>query len=51
LVCGTMEVESHHPDYSQPLKVIWLCCKHHRQLHRESEFREFVEQFAAVCGV
>ena len=25
--------EAHHPDYSQPLSVVWLCPKHHRAAH------------------
>ena len=32
------KIEAHHPDYSQPLSVIW-CCKgcHMRTFHRKSE--------------
>jgi hypothetical protein len=30
--------ERHHPDYSDPLNVVWLCRKHHRQLHREKRY-------------
>jgi hypothetical protein len=26
-------LEAHHPDYSKPLKVRWLCVKHHKELH------------------
>lgn len=34
--CGTTEnIERHHPDYSQPLLVVWLCRDHHRALHRK----------------
>lgn len=25
--------EAHHPDYSQPLSVVWLCRTHHRKAH------------------
>lgn len=29
-VCGTTEgVEKHHPDYSQPLVVVYVCKAHH----------------------
>lgn len=32
-VCGSFRVDGHHPDYSKPLEVVWLCRKHHQQLH------------------
>ena len=25
--------EAHHPDYSRPLDVVWLCDEHHKQAH------------------
>lgn len=25
--------EAHHPDYSSPLEVVWLCPAHHKQAH------------------
>ena len=34
-VCGELEVEGHHPDYSKPLEVIWLCVYHHCELRRQ----------------
>lgn len=35
-VCGREDSEAHHPDYSSPLAVTWLCSKHHAQLHKEA---------------
>lgn len=32
-VCGKTQVEGHHPDYSRPVDVIWLCVKHHKEVH------------------
>lgn len=32
-VCGALEVEAHHDDYSKPLDVRWLCPEHHRAHH------------------
>jgi hypothetical protein len=26
-------VEAHHADYSQPLSVVWMCKRHHNQIH------------------
>lgn len=31
-VCGE-KAEAHHPDYSRPLDVVWLCSPHHKQAH------------------
>lgn len=33
-VCGERKVDGHHDDYNKPLKVRWLCKKHHRAAHR-----------------
>jgi hypothetical protein len=32
-VCGSEQVEAHHPDYSAPLDVVWLCRQHHMEIH------------------
>jgi hypothetical protein len=32
-MCGELKVEAHHPDYSAPLAVSWLCAAHHKELH------------------
>lgn len=31
-ICGG-PAEAHHEDYSKPLDVVWLCFKHHREVH------------------
>jgi len=35
-VCGSEDSQKHHEDYSKPLDVVWLCRKHHLELHRKS---------------
>jgi DNA-directed RNA polymerase subunit N (RpoN/RPB10) len=35
-VCGREDSEAHHPDYSAPLAVTWLCSAHHAQVHKEA---------------
>lgn len=34
-ICNDVKSECHHPDYSKPLEVRWLCKKHHMELHRK----------------
>lgn len=36
LACGC-KAEAHHPDYSMPLDVVWLCPAHHKQSHAETK--------------
>jgi hypothetical protein len=37
-ICGTTkQVEGHHPDYSKPLEVNWLCMRDHKQWHMENK--------------
>ncbi len=33
-VCGSTYVVGHHVDYQKPLDVVWLCQKHHKEIHK-----------------
>lgn len=35
--CGDGNSEKHHPDYSRPLHVIWLCRRCHIDLHQRPD--------------
>lgn len=36
-VCGDETVQAHHPDYSQPLLVVWVCDTHHKDIHKQEQ--------------
>lgn len=38
-VCESPLSQAHHPDYSKPLDVVWLCTKHHGERHRLSQMK------------
>jgi len=38
--CGETKVEGHHPDYSKPLEVVWLCRAHHEDVHHKKHAEE-----------
>lgn len=31
--CQEEQSQRHHPDYTQPLLIVWLCAKCHKELH------------------
>lgn len=33
VMCGDTKVQAHHTDYTKPLDVVWLCQKHHTEVH------------------
>jgi hypothetical protein len=39
--CGNEKSQAHHPDYSRPLDVEWLCFRHHREAHGQVVIKDF----------
>lgn len=39
-ICGKKKADAHHEDYTKPLDVIWLCKKHHSELHKQKREEE-----------
>ena len=35
--CGETKTEMHHPDYEQPLLVLWMCRPCHIHVHRAND--------------
>ena len=33
IICNSLKVEAHHPDYSRPFQITWLCKPHHLSIH------------------
>lgn len=47
-VCGNVNVEPHHLDYRAEdahLRVLWLCKKHHSQIHGKRDWTKQAELF------
>lgn len=35
--CGKTKTQAHHPDYSKPLEVVWVCSRcHYEQFHKRT---------------
>lgn len=46
--CGSDRSEMHHPDYSKPLEVRWLCPVCHRTLHKKVEVQGIIDAMVAI---
>lgn len=38
VVCFKKIAQAHHPDYTKPLEIIWLCPQHHKDVHHGKLF-------------
>lgn len=36
-ICKDVKADGHHPDYTKPLEVIWLCRLHHKEQHAKEK--------------
>jgi hypothetical protein len=44
LICGQENADAHHPDYTKPLSVTWLCRRHHSIHHARIRVAENLVQ-------
>lgn len=42
-VCGAENSQVHHLNYSKPMKIQWLCPRHHREAHRKNFLPRLLE--------
>ena len=45
-ICGKLNVQGHHPSYDLPLDVVWLCIKHHVEIHSKHSLEDGMEIIA-----
>jgi hypothetical protein len=49
VACGSEFGEAHHPDYTSPLHVVWLCRKHHVLHHTQQRALAKSQRMEAVA--
>jgi hypothetical protein len=48
-VCKSDEnLQKHHPDYTKPLEIKWLCRKCHIELHKQIKRNILTKSFSVV---
>jgi len=50
IFCGSNKSQMHHPDYSRPLLVIWMCDPCHTELHEWDEKQSFATGLRGLVG-
>lgn len=49
--CGDTNAEAHHENYEKPLDVVWLCHKHHMEIHSGRAYRTASKRQPAAVEV
>lgn len=49
--CGDPNSEAHHPDYSKPLDVVWLCRPHHTKADAYRRLAEKIQRYEKLLGL
>ena len=44
VMCDKEQGQGHHPDYDQPLLIVWLCPKCHQSLHNQEKAELWVKE-------
>lgn len=47
VICNAPNAQGHHEDYAKPFDVIWLCRKHHQELHYTK--KEVLKNYSISC--
>lgn len=40
VICKSKDTVAHHPDYSKPLEVVFVCRLHHREIHYKNTVKD-----------
>ncbi len=49
-ICGEKKTHAHHPNYSKPLEVIFLCPVHHKEIHK-AQSKKYLKAIATTSKI